>query len=65
MNEQLLTVEGYRSRKLLGGFDWRFRVVDTHNGQILAHGQGYSRKIDMMHTVKRLFPDAIYVDVDK
>lgn len=58
-------VQGYRVNRLLGGVDWRWRAVSTVNGNKLASGQGYSRKVDMLATVGVLFPGAFYEDVAK
>lgn len=36
---------------------WRWRIVDAVNGQVLDQSsQGYSRKIDMRATFRKLFP---------
>lgn len=47
-------VETYRGEDL----DHRFRVVASSNGEIVASGEGYARQIDMLATLRRLFPEA-------
>ena len=44
--------------------EYRFRVVHTSNGEILAHGEGYVDKRDRDHAVALLHPDLDVVEVE-
>lgn len=44
--------------------EYRFRVVHTSNGEIMAHGEGYVDKRDRDHAVAVLHPDLDVVEVE-
>ena len=46
--------------------EWRWRLK-SRNGQIVAHGEGYSRRIDCMHTIRQIrrINKTIIVDLEE
>ena len=45
-------------------YEYRFRVVHTSNGEVMASGEGYPDKRDRDHAVKVLHPDLDVVEVE-
>ena len=41
--------------------EYRFRLV-ADNGEIIAYGQGYGKKDDLMDTVRKYFPEWVVKD---
>lgn len=56
MNESDFTVEVYRSRRPLGRQQWRWRVLSTHNGKLVATGgEAYTNRTECEEMARRLF----------
>lgn len=61
-----LRVETYRCvrGRSTQHFEYRWRVVHTSNGEIMASGEGYTAQVDRDHAVSVLFPGVEVVEVE-
>lgn len=61
-----LRVETYRRvrGRSTQHFEYRWRVVHTSNGEVMASGEGYTAQVDRDHAVEVLFPGVEIVEVE-
>lgn len=60
----MLRVERYSTKSLLRRRQYRFRIVHTRNGEIMAQGEGYNNRFDRDAAVAVLVRQMAVADIE-